>query len=353
MGRVFRNWLRLSILCLGLLLGTVYGLQTANAQLVSSSDAPSATGAAGTSPAVPAGMPGEFGQGSNNAVTQIASLLNSLIPNAVTLSQKVMPEANKFAWAIGVITITLAAIRFAGTHHPVSAWIAVFEEIAILGIFVALYLGYETAAPGFWNWFAELGSAINNGASSDVASQMATLAGTIVDALRKNFTVYGALTNLPSFIADGLVLLLTFVVMAIASVFFAYYTAIGQIQSAIGIVLGPIALALGFSSYTRGYFQRWLDWMVSAGMYVVIVQVLMGLVGTSIESALHNATTVGAHTTMNAAYVFDLAVFVLLLSMEIPKLAGIFGGGASASGTSGVRAAANAATGGIKIFMGR
>jgi hypothetical protein len=93
--------------------------------------------------------------------------------------------------------------------------------------------------------------------------------------------------------------------------------------------------------------------MVSAGMYVVIVQVLMGLVGTSIESALHNATTVGAHTTMNAAYVFDLAVFVLLLSMEIPKLAGIFGGGASASGTSGVRAATNAATGGVKMFMGK
>jgi len=338
--------MRLVILCVGIFLGAVYGLQNANAQLVTAADAPAATGAAAaTTPAVPAGTPGEFGKGSNDAVGQIASLLNSLIPNAVTLSQKVMPEANKFAWGLGVITIVLAGVRFAGTHHPVSAWIAVFEEITILGIFVALYLGYTTAAPGFWNWFTALGSAINNGASSDVASQMATLAGTIVDALRQNFTVYGALTNLPSFIADAAVLLLAFVVMAIASVFFAYYTAIGQIQSAIGIVLGPIALALGFSSYTRNYFQKWLDWMVSAGMYVVVVQILMGLVGTSITSALKTATTVGGHTTMNAAYVFDLAVFVLLLSLEIPKLAGIFGGGASASGTSGVKTLSKAATG--------
>ena len=338
--------MRLVILCVGIFLGAVYGLQNANAQLVTAADAPATTGAAAaTTPAVPAGTPGEFGKGSNDAVGQIASLLNSLIPNAVTLSQKVMPEANKFAWGLGVITIVLAGVRFAGTHHPVSAWIAVFEEITILGIFVALYLGYTTAAPGFWNWFIALGSAINNGSSSEVASQMATLAGTIVDALRQNFTVYGALTNLPSFIADAAVLLLAFVVMAIASVFFAYYTAIGQIQSAIGIVLGPIALALGFSSYTRNYFQKWLDWMVSAGMYVVVVQILMGLVGTSITSALKTATTVGGHTTMNAAYVFDLAVFVLLLSLEIPKLAGIFGGGASASGTSGVKTLSKAATG--------
>jgi hypothetical protein len=50
---------------------------------------------------------------------------------------------------------------------------------------------------------------------------------------------------------------------------------------------------------------------------------------------------------MNAAYVFDLAVFVLLLSLEIPKLAGIFGGGASASGTAGVRMATKVATGGL------
>ncbi len=346
MVRSFRRALRLAILCLSILLGAVYGMQAANAQLVSSSDTPAATGtSASTAPAVPSGTPGEFGAGSNDAVKQIASLLNSLIPNAVILSQKVMPEANKFAWGLGVITIVLAGVRFAATHHPVSAWVAVFEEITILGVFVALYLGYTAAAPGFWNWFTALGAMINNGASADVSSQMATLAGTIVDALRQNFTVYGALTNLPSFLADAAVLLLAFIVMAIASVFFAYYTAIGQIQSAIGIVVGPIALSLGFSSYTRGYFQKWLDWMVSAGMYVVIVQILMGLVGTSITTALKTATSVGGHTTMNAAYVFDLAVFVLLLSMEIPKLAGIFGGGASASGTSGVKTLSRAVTG--------
>jgi hypothetical protein len=322
---------------------------SANAQLVTSSDLPGAAGSTtiSTSAASAAiSKSGELGQGGTNAVTQVASLLNNLIPAAVGLSQKVLPEANKFAWGLGVITIVLAAVRFAGTHHPVSAWIAVFEEIAVLGIFVALYLGYATSAAGFWDWFKNLATLIN---SSDVTvpSQMATLGGTIFDALKENYGVWGTLAHPAAAIGDAVILLLAFIVMTIAAIFYAYFTAVGQIQAALGIVLGPIALALGFSSYTRGYFQKWLDWMISAGMYVVVVSILMGLVNSSISSAFSRAAGVGSHTTLNAAYVFDLAIFMLLLSLEIPKLAGIFGGGAGASGTGGVRMATKAATGGL------
>jgi TrbL/VirB6 plasmid conjugal transfer protein len=342
---------RFSMIALALLVWTALCLPTANAQLVTPADLPAATGTAGSTASAATATaaiskPGELGQGSRDAVTQVASLLNNLIPAAVALSQKVLPEANKFAWGLAAITIVLAGVRFAGTHHPVSAWISVFEEIAVLGIFVALYLGYTTSAAGFWNWFVNLASLIN---SSDVTvpSQMATLGGTIFEALKDNYGVWGALTHPAAALGDAIILLLAFIVMTIAAIFYAYYTSVGQIQAALGIVLGPIALALGFSSYTRGYFQKWLDWMISAGMYVVVVAILMGLVNSSISSAFSKASGVGVHTTLNAAYVFDLAIFMLLLSLEIPKLAGIFGGGASASGTGGVRMAAKAATGGL------
>jgi type IV secretory pathway VirB6-like protein len=343
-----RYWRWLATVGFALLITATLGLQTANAQLVSQADSPSAAGSAGATVGATASISqnGDLGAGASDAVSQVASLLGNLIPNAVTLSQKVMPEANKFAWALSVITIVLAGVRFAGTHHPVSAWIAVFEEIAVLGIFLALYLGYATSATGFWTWFKDLATAIN-GSAPDVASQMARLGGTIFDGMRESYGIWGTLTHPAQALGDAVVLLLAFLVMTVAAVFYAYYTSVGQIQAAIGIVVGPIALALGCSSYTRGYFQKWLDWMISAGMYIVVVAILMGLVNTAVSSAFSKASAVGGHTTLNAAYVFDLSVFMLLLSLEIPKLAGIFGGGAGASGTAGARMAAKAATGGL------
>jgi hypothetical protein len=275
---------------------------------------------------------GDFGTGAAQAAQQIDALLGGLIPSAVAASNGVMTEANKFAWGLGVITLVLVGVRFAGTHHPVSAWVNVFEELAVLGIFVALYLGYTTTANGFWTWFQQLAANIGGSQSGTAGSGMAHLAGVIFDALKAKLKTV-SLWNLPALAADTIVLILAFGAMCLASIVFVYYSAVGQIQSAIGIVLGPIALALGFSSYTRSYFVKWLDWMVSAGMYVVIVSILIRLVGTSIASAVDKASHVGGSTTLNGAYVFNLSIFILLLSFEIPKLATIFGGGATATGT--------------------
>lgn len=290
-----------------------------------------------TTSAIAGGQPGDYALASTGAVTQISSLLSNLIPVAVTVSQTVVAQANKFAYGLGVITIVLAALRFSGTHHAVTAWTNLFEEFAVLGIFVALYLGYSTSAAGFYTWFSDLAQSIN-GSKMDAASMLAKLAGTIFDALVVEVKAAG-FPGIFDVIPDVATMLITFVVLTVTSVVFCYFIALGQIQAAIGIVLGPIALALGFSQYTRGHFQKWLDWMISSGMYVVIVAVLMRLIGASITSALTKATGVGGATTMNSAFAFDLSIFIFLLSFEIPKLAGIFGGGANASGSGGLKLA--------------
>ncbi|KXV16532.1 hypothetical protein CR51_01000 [Caballeronia megalochromosomata] len=275
---------------------------------------------------------GDFASGATNAANQIHVLLGNVFSIAVAASANVMDEANKFAWGLGVISIVLMGVRFAGTHHPISAWVDLFEELATLGIFVALYLGYSTSASGFWTWFEQLAAHISGGDNGSVGAAMGKLAGVMFDALKSKFSVFG-LMNLGGSLADVLVLAISAVAMCVASIVFIFFTAIGQVQAAVGIVLGPIAIALGFSSYTRSYFKKWLDWMISAGMYVVVVAILVKLVGTSIESAIAKATQVGGNTTLNGAYVIDLSIFVLLLSFEIPKLATIFGGGATATGT--------------------
>jgi hypothetical protein len=302
-------------------------------------DTTGTTGTAGSTTAQPLTSPnGDFAKGSTDAISQIQGLLGGIIPAAVTASANVMTEANKFAWGLGVISLVLVGIRFSGTHHPVSAWVNLFEELAVLGIFVALYLGYSTSASGFWTWFQQLATDISSGADNSISTQLATLAGTMFDAVKTRVVNIKLLTDITGTLVDAIGLVLAFIAILIASIVFAYYSAVGQIQAAVGIVLGPIAIALGFSSYTRTYFMKWLDWMIHSGMYIVMVAVLVKLLGANITNAVQNATKLTG-ATVTGAYAFDLAVFVLLLSFEIPKLAGMFGSGAGATGTGAMKLA--------------
>ncbi|SAK89543.1 TrbL/VirB6 plasmid conjugal transfer protein [Caballeronia glebae] len=336
MGHPIMRVLRPLFIVFALMLGFAGTSTIAFAQTTTTANVATTATASGTTDTskgnAVASKDGDFANGATNAANQIHALLGNVFATAVSASANVMDEANKFAWGLGVISLVLMGVRFAGTHHPISAWVDLFEELATLGIFVALYLGYSTSASGFWTWFEQLAGHISGADNGSVGAAMGKLAGVMFDALKSKFSIFG-LMNLGGSLADVIVLGISAVAMCVASIVFIFFTAIGQVQAAVGIVLGPIAIALGFSSYTRSYFKKWLDWMISAGMYVVIVAILVKLVGTSIESAITKATQVGGNTTLNGAYVLDLSIFVLLLSFEIPKLATIFGGGASATGT--------------------
>jgi hypothetical protein len=67
--------------------------------------------------------------------------------------------------------------------------------------------------------------------------------------------------------------------------------------------------------------------------------------------AVRDAASLGLTTSGAAAQVFDLAFFVFLVSFEIPKIAGMFGGGANASGAI-IGKIARSATGAAKSAMG-
>lgn len=286
---------------------------------------------------------GEIDKGHSQANAAINTMVEAVIASAVTLSTKLKSEADKFAGGLGVITIVLAAVKFAGTRDPVGAWIAVFEELGMLGIFASIYVGYVSAAPWFFNWFARLANEIApniNGAFGAFGA----ISGQFFDALIAAFhaTPWYDMGRLAVNMGPTLA---AYIIMSITSIVISFYTHIGQIQSAVGIVLGQIAFALGFSSFTRGYFKSWLDYMVSAGMYVVVSAILVSLVGTSLATALQTSGLAAA-TGQGAAVAFDLSLFMLLLAFEIPKMASIFGGGANASGAA-LGKIAKTATGGL------
>lgn len=288
--------------------------------------------------------PGEIANGQARGLAQIRALLSSIITSAVALSEKVRPESDKFAFGLAVITLILGGVRFAATRDPIIAWATLLEEMAILGIFAALYVGYAKFAPGLYNWFAKLASMIDG--TSNGSSSWGAISSGFYDAIMKAFQGASWTEYLKLLFAMG-PLFFAWVFLSLAAIVFTYYSNVGQLQAAAGIVVGPIAFALGFSPFTRGYFKSWLDYMVSAGMYSVVASALTALVTTSVNTALSTALANGTSTAEAATYVMDLAIFVLLLSFEIPKMAGMFGGGANASGGFLIGKAARVASGGI------
>ena len=303
------------------------------------------SGSANTTTASSYVRQGEVAAGNLRAINKITTLFSTVIDTAVQISQLIRPEADKFAGALGVLTLVLAFVRYAATKDPVFAWLAVFEDIGTLGIFASFYLAFAAWAPGFYRWFLTLANTIGGADMSSTLSIMGNAAGQIFDAIIKAFAGagWGAIFGVA---AAMIPLFFAWILLSITAVIFAFFINLGQLQFACGVVMGQIAFALGFSVFTRGYFKAWFDFMISAGMYAVVAAILMRLVTHSLIEAVQEAANMGLSTSGAGGYVFDLAVFVFLVSFEIPKIAGMFGGGANASGSM-VGKVARVATAGL------
>ncbi|MEM5440378.1 type IV secretion system protein, partial [Paraburkholderia diazotrophica] len=219
------------------------------------------------------------------------------------------------------------------TKDPVMAWVALFEELGTLGIFASIYVGFASWAPNFYKWFVSLANDIGGADMTSALSIMGNAAGQVFDSAVQAWSGIGLhLTMIPDVVIATVPLFFAWALLSITAIIFVFFINIGQLQFAAGVVMGQIAFALGFSSFTRGYFKTWLDYMVSAGMYIVVAAILMRLVTHNMVNAVQDAAKLGLTTAGAAAQVFDLAFFVFLVSFEIPKIAGMFGGGANASG---------------------
>jgi hypothetical protein len=294
----------------------------------SSTPGPSTSGATAASLV----KPGEIGKGTANAMTKINSMFASVISAAADASKSISQESDKFASGLAVLTIVLAAIRFAATKDPVLAWVALFEELGMLGIFASFYIGYATWVPSFYKWFQTLSSDIAGGTNMGSSlSIIGNAASQLFDSVVGAFKGAGW-TEYISVLIGVVPLLGAWLLLSITSVVFVFFINVGQLQFACGAVMGQIAFALGFSSFTRSYFKSWLDFMINAGMYMVVAAIMMKLVTGTLVNAVKDATDAGLTTALSAGYVFDLTFFVFLVSFEIPKIAGMFGGGTGATG---------------------
>lgn len=291
------------------------------------------------------GPKGTIAESLKSWVGQFESFRSGLIASATPLSQTIRSETDKVAYGLALITLTLAGIRFAATNDPTTAWTDIFEAFMLLGIFAGIYLGYDKFAPGIFDWFKMLGDKIAGTRSSNPALTLISVGAGFLDTYNKAMDAASGLSIL-SVALSGIVLIITFVVCAVAALLYSFFIALGEVQAAVGIVVGPLAVALAFSDYSRRFFVSWLDFMISASMYTVVASVMARLVSGAFTSTIVDQTDIGTTSLAGAAYALGVAMFMLLVALEIPKMAGaIFGSGGGLSGGAAGRLGMKAASG--------
>lgn len=281
-----------------------------------------------------------------NGLSQWQSITSSIMTTAATGANTLSTESDKLAYALAIITVVIAALEFVGTHHPIAAWIQIFKTLGALGFFAGIYTGYATAGPGLYNWFNTLAGDIQG---SQGTSNMYTAGDTILNGILHSFdNVSISLTSIPvdqifQILYTDMVALGVLFIVIVTGIVYMYYSYAGLVQAGIGIIFGKIGVALGFSSFTRSYFMSWLGYMVHAGMYTAVASAMNYLViNTVIQKiaavASSGGGTDGAIVTVQSAIQMEvLALFVLFLSLEIPKISGMFGSG-SVDGSTAMKA---------------
>ena len=298
-------------------------------------------------------QPGSIGESLKSWLSQFESFRTGLIGGATTLSRSLTPDADKIAFGLAVITLTLAGIRFAATSQPVAAWTEVFETLLMLGIFASLYTGYDKFGPGIYEYFQHLADKIAGTQSMSPAMTLASVGAGFIDSYLESIRAARGISDVLMLAFAGLLLLAAFAFCAVASLLYTFFISLGEIAAAIGIVIGPIAVALGFSDYSRRYFSSWLDFMIGASMYSVVAAVMARLVSSALVSTLTDQKSAGTATLSGAAYAMSVALFMILVAFELPKLAGaIFGSGGGISGGGAMRIGLKAA-GGIGKFLAK
>ncbi|CAG2155403.1 type IV secretion system protein [Cupriavidus numazuensis] len=298
------------------------------------------TGTSETTKPVSAGKPGDVSAGIKKALDKMNGLRSGLIQGAVSLSDRTRGNADKIAFGLGVIALVLAGLRFGAAGDAVKAWTELFETLLVVGIFSAIYVNYTTFGPAIFTWFAGIAESINGGDDIyNVPISISKTAGSFFDSVCR--IVISNATNPLKWIeaiASALLFFIAFIAVLVSALIYFWFILLGHLQVAIGIVVGPLAVALGMFDMTRRYFTAWLDYMVTGSLYMVIAATISQLVSASLLSIVTDVGNVGTDTFVAAGYATSTAIMLVFIALEIPKVAGsIFGTGGGVSGASGLK----------------
>lgn len=316
-----------------------------------------------------------------DAVKSVADIILSPINSA---QSTISSQANSMASSATPIALTLAGVlalayflwgvldSLAGSGDSimgvvVGALIPAAIVAACLGSYSSL-ISTNGGLQGILSSFtqAATGSSSASGSIASFAQQMFNVLMSSVKALFQglgciniwSWTVGIALQLI--FGALIIIVALAFAVIALGELVGVMLT--GIIMVAIAVAVGPLFVACAVSSWSKGFFQQWLKFLLGASAYQMIISVILSLVSSMLTSAQSQISSVNPAAVDSKAGVSFAGLLGMVgitwvlthLFRQIPMIAhGLVGGGAIGHASFNRAAMAMAAAAGAMAEMAK
>lgn len=286
-----RVWL-VAICCV---LGCVLGARVSRAQSGSTSSSGGGITSPDTTDNYFSTTPGGSAAGPSTIIETFQQATSGWISNIV-------PIANSLFWALAGIDFIWTCITLVLHHDDLKTWMAGFvKKLLSIGFFAALLTNGQTWIADIVNFFISAGgtaggtqiSSIN---ASSIMGVGISIAGTMItggpNAPGVASRVVSLFVNPQGNIATALVMVIGAFIIVLSFVMIALHFVMAMAEAYITISAGYIFLGFGGSRWTTPYLEKYLGMVVSAGVRIMVLEMIIGLGNTMASEWSQMATTI-------------------------------------------------------------
>lgn len=287
-----------------------------------------------------------------------SDLLNGYYASAANWVDSVKEAAWELFWALATIDFTWTCITLVLSQNELQGWFAGFiRKILSIGFFAALLGNGTEWVTAIVNFFINLGAhaggrPVSELSASGIMGNGIELAGQMLHgaasvASNTNTSPIGLLVGGIGSFAPTIILALGAAVIVVAYILIALHFVMAMVEAYVVIGAGYIFLGFGGSRWTVPYTQKYLGMVVSAGVRIMVLELLIGMGSTllprweSTADAISKVPDIFSGSTIATSWSAVQAEFGLvasiiiyaLLCWKIPQLAAsVTSGGLSLSG---------------------
>ena len=309
--------------------------------------------------------PGAFGAAGPS------ELLNGYYTSSLNWMSTIKKAAETLFWALAAIDFTWTCISLVIQHSELQPWMAgLIRKILTIGFFAVLLQNGQEWTTAIVNFFINLGSLAGGrpvselspsgimGGGVELAGRM--LHGAASTAVNTNTSPIGLLVGGLGSFAPTLILAVGSLLIVFAFVMVALHFVMAMVEAYVVIGAGYIFLGFGGSRWTLPYTQKYIGMVVSAGVRIMVLELIIGMGSTLLPQwqatadaiaktpDIFSGGTAGSTWTgvqSEFGLIASIAIFALLC-WTIPKVAAnVAAGGLSMTGGEMTEAASAAATG--------
>jgi type IV secretion system protein TrbL len=279
------------------------------------------------------------------------------------------PVAQALFWTLAGIDLTWTCITLVLQHSELQGWMAGFiRKILTIGFFAVLLDQGASWISAIVNFFINLGGtaggmSVSSLSASDIMGAGVQLAGHMLKSAASTAAA-GAVTNPVSLLVSGvsslapaLILALGAFLIVIAYVVIALHFVMSMVEAYVVVGAGYIFLGFGGSRWTVPYTEKYMGMVVSAGVRIMVLELLIGLGKTLYTAWVTTADAIASTPDVldggsfgngwtGVQSEFGLVASILiyaLLCWTIPQIAAnVASGGLSMSGGDALSAGAAA-----------